>query len=149
MAKTTAKTMRLDDSAVAILDRACGENATSPADYVSRLIEQAHRKWTTALRRLTEAGWKGRELLAACDALNGLGMHDYVGGPLFLAPELSDAQRLNDICSKWDVSPDSWSERVRAVHADKAQERDLATIVEEFWNGNDELERRLRSGGVL
>lgn len=143
MAENKPKYLRLDESTTALLDRACGES-TSPSDYVSHLIEQAHRKWTLSLDKLRVAGWTGSELLAACDALNGVWLHEYAGGPAFLAAELTDAQRLNDVCGKWDVPPKDWAKRVKALHEDRELQRALVAVVEEFWNGNDELERRLR-----
>ena len=88
--------------------------------------------------------WTGRELLAACDSLNGYWhVRSIPAGPA-VALNLSDSEMLNGICGKWDVQPERWAAHVEEVHNSAELANALLAIANEFWAGNQALEALLR-----
>jgi hypothetical protein len=118
--------------------------------YVEDLVRTRRREWQAAYLRLSQAGWTGQEMCAACDALNGYGALEALGigaGAQGIALELHDAQRLTDVCGKWGVDSARWVDRVTSVHDDQALAQALGLIAREFWLGNGEVASRLRGRG--
>jgi hypothetical protein len=116
--------------------------------YLETVLEERWQQWERAYRSLRLAGWPQEQLLAAMDVLNGWGLttaideHGIMDSPQAIALELHDAEQLNGICAKWQISPKDWEQRIRDL--DARQSRDLATLAREFWSGNQEMEQRLR-----
>ena len=116
--------------------------------YVEGLVRSRRREWQAAYLRLSLAGWTGPELCAACDALNGYGGIEAFGiggGAAGIALELHDAQRLTDVCAQWGASHERWVEHIDRVHEYPEEAEAVGVIAREFWAGNGEVERRIRS----
>ena len=138
------RNLTLADDVNALLDR-----VGNASEYISKVVTQRWREWTEALAMLRAAQWSSGELLAACDVLNGYWLVGHGRSGQFVAAELQDGQRLNDICSKWDIAPKTWKLRVLQVAERPEIAIALVTLVEEFWTGNEACEgaiRRERSG---
>jgi hypothetical protein len=124
--------MTLPEDVDALLDR-----VGNASEYVSRIVVQRWELWMTALATLRSAGWTSSEMLAACDALNGHWMLEQARRPEFLADELSDAQRLNNVCDKWDVPPKRWTSRVKSLRDSDDMSAALIVLSREYWCGNE------------
>lgn len=133
------RNLTLPDDVNALLER-----VGNASDYIAKVVQQRWREWTDALATLSAAGWASGELLAACDVLNGYWLVGHGRSGEFVAAELDDGQRLNDICRKWKISPAKWSERVKQVARQPEIAIALVTIVEEFWAGNEACEAAIR-----
>lgn len=138
--KTPRMNLTVDEPARGIL----GEMDSASA-YVSRLVEDAERRWRACLTHLRASGWADREVLAVCDALNGYGLTEYSGifPAVAVALELHDAERLNGTAAKWDVAPERWAVLVRQVSESETVARALIDVAAEFWRSNRRLERAL------
>jgi hypothetical protein len=134
-----AKFLRLNDSAMALLDKAGGDGGAS--GYIEMVIQQRWEAWTHALRELREAGWSPLELLAACEALNGHILS--VRSARSVSAALRDAAELGGLCERHDMKPKLWNERVAQVAKSDALAALVATIALEFWAGNKACERAL------
>lgn len=138
---TARITISLDEGTAALL-----VHVPQKSGYIASAIEARWRVWQDALETLRRAGWTGPQLMAACDVLNGVWLFGHRAG-VAISLELADAQRLNGICSKWEVDPESWAERWQALREDTAlAEREalaLRAVVAEFWAGNNKLEAAL------
>lgn len=138
------RNLSLDPDVEAILDD-IGAGQSSASAYIEDLVRDAERDWRTAHQQLNDRGWRPVELLAACEVLNGWGLLSDYGRPAsWLAIELADGQRLNDICRKWDVSPERWQAHIQRLADDELEARALACVAREFWRHNTRLERVLR-----
>lgn len=120
------------------------ERVGNVSEYLAKVITQRWREWTEALATLRAADWTSAELCAACDVLNGYWLVGHGRSGEFVAGELEDGQRLNDICAKWDVSPKKWAQRVQQVATRPEIAIALVTLVEEFWTGNEACEAAIR-----
>lgn len=106
--------------------------------YVDQLVQDAERDWLEALRALREAGWRGAEMIALCDVLNGYWAH---GPPTWIAQEMHDAQALNRTAERHDVSPERWAELTRQAAEHTELARACITLAREFWRMNPRVER--------
>lgn len=131
-----------------VVDAGAGQVLThvgDPAGYTSRLLGQTHADAREALLAITDAGWERAEILAACDALNGVWMRGYVG-PAAVALELADAERLNGLSAKWSTDPARWEQLVVDVAGSPELSHALVVVVRDFWRDTDGwLERKLRT----
>lgn len=119
------------------------------SDYVSRTLERRWQAWISAIEFVRQEGWKGNEVKAVCDACNGLWMvQGGIGLTQLIALEMHDAEQLNGICEKWDISPKRWKELVGHVRSGEALAACLDVLVTEFWNGNTVLEGKLERLGA-
>lgn len=132
---TTQKTLRLRDFAIKALERATEGGRLSQAEYVSNVLEQHEADWRAGLGALRSSGWTPDEILTACSALNGF-WNQGVTPPSWMALELRDAQRLNEVCSMKSVDPDRWAELADSVERDEVTALSLRFVVAEFWRGN-------------
>jgi hypothetical protein len=139
MARTKAS-FTLDPTTVEILREAGNQSA-----YLDSVVTRAAREWQEALDTLVSGGWTSAEILAACDALNGVWM---VGAPNAsgggIALELHDAQRLTAIATKWELTADRWATRVDLVDRIPVVAWAVRTIAVEFWAPNEAVERAIR-----
>ena len=114
------------------------------SEYLASVLGQRWQAWTDALATLRGADWSSNEMLAACDVLNGYWLLGHGRSGQFVSVELADAQRLNDICGKWEIPEARWAERCREVHQDSIVAFALVTLVSEFWTGNEACEKAIR-----
>lgn len=138
--KTPRMSLTIDEPARTILVEV--DNASG---YVSKLVEDAERRWRACLTHLRTAGWADREILAVCDVLNGYGLTEYSGifAATSVALELHDAERLNQTAAKWDVGAERWAGLVRQAAEQETIARALIDVAAEFWRDNARLERAL------
>ena len=117
----------------------------SASRYVERLVADAWTEWQEALASLLAAGWSRRELLAACDALNGYAMLGS-GRASWIHAELYDAEKLNDLCARHEIDPRVWATRTAQVRDDEGLARALWSVTREWWRGNRAMERAMERG---
>lgn len=125
--------------------------------YLTEVIRARWATWRAALEMLRSRGWTRIELLAACDALNGVWL-TWEAEPIIprgpsMAVKLRDAQDVNATATRHGVEHDSWNRRVKEVRSDETVAYSLFCVVCEWWAGNplcDELIERLDNGnGVV
>lgn len=134
-------TLTVDESIVAII-KGADHGASS---WIETAVEYHLRRGQDALRRLTEVGWQGNELLAIANACMGWYRVGAENGPS-LALEMHDFSRLEGPSwEQWEVGADRWAELVaRVAEAGHQEIGDLFTIVDEVWLGLGDVDRRLR-----
>jgi len=127
----TTRSYTLDPTTVALLDSVGPRQASG---YVDRTIQQRWQRWQESLATLAQSGWAGAEVLAACDALNGV----WLGGAVNRAPD-GVALELRDnsgAASRHGVAPERWTDLVRSVGESHAMTAALLEVILEFWAGN-------------
>lgn len=130
--------LSLDPSTAELLGR-----TGNASHYVDSVVGQRWQEWQWALGTVQALGWLPAEILAACDACNGL-WHD---GPMpgsWLAQELHDAAQLDGLVQKWEIDADRWPGLLAALGQNDQLGHALFLVAREFWAGNDEVERRIR-----
>ena len=131
----------VDDSTSGLLGQV-GEKRQS--GYISRLVQDAWQRWQDGLGTLAQSGWKAPEILAACDALNGLWLVGMYRSPGSVAMELQDDAQLNGLCEKWDISPDRWGDLITQLRDSWPLMIALCDVSAEFWRDNAACEAAIR-----
>ncbi len=136
----TRVTIAIDAGTLDILRKAAGGRGIG--DYVSDLVDSNWHDWQDALGLLTNGGWRGPDLLAACDALNG----KLIVARLPLGHQLSgtmmDAAVMDGVAKTHNVG-DTWRDRCTQVRDDDTIARALWCVVQEWWRNNKILAREM------
>ena len=139
------RNMSLDEDVARILDDVAGGQSSASA-YVCDVVRDAERRWRAALALLVAAGWGTRELLAACDVLNGWGLIQQP--PAWAAMSMQDAA-ADGICAKWEVDERRWAELAAQVRGNADEAQALVDLAAEFWRMNPRVERAIERLLVL
>lgn len=101
------------------------------SDYVDRLVRARWREWTSALDVLSGAGWRSRDILAACHALNGRQLYGRDARSLAAELQAADQARaaLELTSARWEYVTMQLANTPGAGSA-------LVTLVSEYWCGN-------------
>lgn len=128
------KSFRLSAEAAGVLSRI--DNATR---YIEALVLARNQRAQQSLCYLQSIGWNSREILAACDVLNGT--WELCKVPRWHGQSLADGQ---EYAQKWEISLERWSELSCQVSESELVAYALHEVVSEFWCGNTALEKMIR-----
>ncbi|MFQ5425911.1 MAG: hypothetical protein ACE5EV_02400, partial [Gaiellales bacterium] len=112
------------------------------------LVRQHAREWQESLELLRHAGWQREEILAACDALNGLWLIAGMSAASQVSTSLADSAALERLVERHDTGPVTWDGLVRGIAESEPLARALLCVVTEWWAGNGVLQRALERTGT-
>ena len=119
------------------------ERVGNRSQYINRVVAQHAREWTEALAILSAHGWVAAEVLAVCDVLSGEGFAGPSRSGDFIAQELQRALEHDNSFAKREV-PASRARRLKQLVEQPAVAYALATVVKEFWLGNEDCREAIR-----
>lgn len=126
--------LTVDPSTAALL-----EKTGNSSRYVDAVVEQRWSEWTNAIHVVDQLGWRRAEVLASCDASNGLWHLGFMKGAWFGA-ELEDATRLNGLVAKWELDEERWAGLIKEVCKNDELAGALWIISREFWAQNNAVD---------
>lgn len=111
-----------------------------PGEYLSDLIREHYSDLHSAISLVRAAGWTRGEVLAVCDACNGLWLLPHASSPEYLAIELADGARLGGILAH-GASADTWDDRVREVRGSPELAGALLALSRAWWRNARAVEQ--------
>lgn len=123
------KNVSLSTEATSILEAA---EPRAVSGYLSRLVEEADRRWRHAHMSLVTGGWSPAELRCACHCLGGTWLLGH-RSPGMVAMELLDGARINKIHETHGVDYEQWLQRVEDVRRTAELAQCVIDLSDAFW----------------
>lgn len=118
----------------ALLDR-----TGNVSDYVATSVRLRWQRWQHALL-VVRACFGDREILAACETLNGDIALDATHRNVHL---LLERLRASTVLDKHSITPKRWTACLDALRSKPENIDALADLVSEFWSGNHAIKNEL------